>query len=254
MKRAVFCHVAAIAVAAFLVAAPARLYAQNAVVYRQRRYRRRGHRTAWSRSRRLGDRGNPRSADPLRQDRRDRRPGPLRRARPAESQISGLGARLWACRFAKGRRRRPASTSISPRSPAPDDAAAAKYYPAIYWFSMLKIPDKDQFGGKSDIPAERHAGRLAHDDQEPGLRRLPSTRSIGDTNHPGGAWAVQDRRGSLGAARSVRSGFAAHGQSARRQAWAACRSNISAIGPIASPKANCHSPSRRGRRASNAIS
>src|ERR1700684_518397 len=35
---------------------------------------------------------------------------------------------------------------------APDDASAAKYYPAIYWFAMLKIPDKDQFGGKSDIP------------------------------------------------------------------------------------------------------
>src|SRR6202045_5287532 len=29
---------------------------------------------------------------------------------------------------------------------APDDAAAAKYYPAIYWYSMLKVPDKDQFG------------------------------------------------------------------------------------------------------------
>jgi hypothetical protein len=36
--------------------------------------------------------------------------------------------------------------------PAPDDAAAAKYYPAIYWFAMLKIPGQDQFGGKSDIP------------------------------------------------------------------------------------------------------
>jgi len=35
---------------------------------------------------------------------------------------------------------------------APNDAAAAKYYPAIYWFSMLKIPDKDQFGGNGDIP------------------------------------------------------------------------------------------------------
>jgi hypothetical protein len=35
---------------------------------------------------------------------------------------------------------------------APTDAAAAQYYPAIYWFSMLKIPDQDQFGGKSDIP------------------------------------------------------------------------------------------------------
>mgnify|MGYP001300225331 CR=1 FL=1 len=37
--------------------------------------------------------------------------------------------------------------------PAPNDAAAAKYYPAIYWYAMLKIPGQDQFGGKSDIPA-----------------------------------------------------------------------------------------------------
>jgi hypothetical protein len=35
---------------------------------------------------------------------------------------------------------------------APDDVAAAQYYPAIYWFSMLKVPAADQFGGKSDIP------------------------------------------------------------------------------------------------------
>ncbi len=35
---------------------------------------------------------------------------------------------------------------------APNDAAAAQYYPAIYWYSMLKIPDQSQFGGKSDIP------------------------------------------------------------------------------------------------------
>jgi hypothetical protein len=37
--------------------------------------------------------------------------------------------------------------------PAPNEAAAAQYYPAIYWYAMLKIPDQDQFGGKSDIPA-----------------------------------------------------------------------------------------------------
>jgi hypothetical protein len=35
---------------------------------------------------------------------------------------------------------------------AANDAAAAQYYPAIYWYAMLKIPGKDQFGGKSDIP------------------------------------------------------------------------------------------------------
>src|SRR6204780_2384867 len=30
---------------------------------------------------------------------------------------------------------------------APDAAAAAQYYPAIYWYSMIKIPDKTQFPG-----------------------------------------------------------------------------------------------------------
>jgi len=37
---------------------------------------------------------------------------------------------------------------------APNDAEAAHYYPAIYWYSMMKIPPKSDFGGKSDIPAK----------------------------------------------------------------------------------------------------
>ncbi len=35
---------------------------------------------------------------------------------------------------------------------APSEADAAKYYPAIYWYSMMKIPEANQFGGSSDIP------------------------------------------------------------------------------------------------------
>ena len=35
---------------------------------------------------------------------------------------------------------------------APNEAAAAQYYPAIYWYSMLKIPDKSEFGGKGAVP------------------------------------------------------------------------------------------------------
>jgi hypothetical protein len=31
--------------------------------------------------------------------------------------------------------------------PAPNDAAAAQYYPAIYWYAMLKIPPKSEFSG-----------------------------------------------------------------------------------------------------------
>jgi hypothetical protein len=36
--------------------------------------------------------------------------------------------------------------------PAPSEAAAAHYYPAAYWFSMLKIPPASEFGGKGKIP------------------------------------------------------------------------------------------------------
>jgi hypothetical protein len=31
--------------------------------------------------------------------------------------------------------------------PAPNAAAAAQFYPAIYWYSMLNIPDQSQFSG-----------------------------------------------------------------------------------------------------------
>jgi hypothetical protein len=35
---------------------------------------------------------------------------------------------------------------------APNDAAAAEYYPAIYWFSMLHVPGGADFGGEGKIP------------------------------------------------------------------------------------------------------
>ena len=38
--------------------------------------------------------------------------------------------------------------------PAPNEIEAAHYYPAIYWYAMLKIPPKSAFGGTSDIPAK----------------------------------------------------------------------------------------------------
>jgi hypothetical protein len=36
---------------------------------------------------------------------------------------------------------------------APSEADAAHYYPAIYWYSLLTIPDKKEFGGENGIPA-----------------------------------------------------------------------------------------------------
>lgn len=37
---------------------------------------------------------------------------------------------------------------------APSAAEAAHYYPAIYWYTMMKIPPASEFGGKSAIPAK----------------------------------------------------------------------------------------------------
>jgi hypothetical protein len=38
--------------------------------------------------------------------------------------------------------------------PAPNDAAAAHYYSAIYWYTMMKIPPAKDFGGSTEIPKE----------------------------------------------------------------------------------------------------
>ena len=67
--------------------------------------------------------------------------------------------------------------------PAANDAAAAQYYPAIYWFAMLKIPGQDQFGGKSDIPGNVTQVDWLTATEEPGLRRLPSARPTVDADH-----------------------------------------------------------------------
>ena len=168
--------------------------------HRQRRHRRRGHRTERPRGRRVGDRGDHRSADPLRQDGGHRRPGPLRRARSAEGQIQGVGARLRPRRFRRRSTASPASSSISRAVPAPNEAAAAQYYPAIYWYSMLKIPDASQFGGKRRHSGEGQAERLAQPDEEQRLRRLPSARPAVDAHDPDGVRRVQDRRRRLDAA------------------------------------------------------
>src|SRR6478736_10274917 len=41
----------------------------------------------------------------------------------------------------------PGSTLALTAVPAPDARAAAAYYPAGYWFSLLKVPDRKEFPG-----------------------------------------------------------------------------------------------------------
>jgi len=50
------------------------------------------------------------------------------------------------------RRAKPGQILNLAATPAPDAASAAHYYPAIHWFTMMKIPPAKDFGGSTDIP------------------------------------------------------------------------------------------------------
>ena len=80
---------------------------------------------------------------------------------------------------------------------APTPAAAAHYYPAIYWYTMMKLPPEKDFGGATDIPKgiTRDVWRHAHEQCR--LRRLPSARPGIDAHDPGAVRQVRLRRGRV---------------------------------------------------------
>jgi hypothetical protein len=49
-------------------------------------------------------------------------------------------------------RAKPGQTRDHAAIVAPNAAAAAHYYPAIYWYTMMKLPPETDFGGHGDIP------------------------------------------------------------------------------------------------------
>ena len=48
--------------------------------------------------------------------------------------------------------------------PAPSAAAAAEYYPGMYWYSMLKIPSENEFPGSDNSPGGIPAGMKTQSD------------------------------------------------------------------------------------------
>ena len=104
--------------------------------------------------------------------------------------------------------------------PAPNAKAAAEYYPAQYWLSLLRVPPK------SDFPGTGPTGNgIATNDQEPGrvdpqrrqhrrLHRLPSDGQQGHARDPQGARHVRERGGGMGAARAVGPGRRRHARRA----------------------------------------
>ena len=91
--------------------------------------------------------------------------------------------------------------------PAKSDAEAAKVYPAIYWYSMLKIPGADQFGSHGDIPdkikqtdwlnAMKNNGCIGcHQLGNLATRTLP--KSLGEFKSSEEAWARRVQSGQAG--------------------------------------------------------
>ena len=139
---------------------------------------------------------------------------------------------------------------------APNEAVAAQYYPAIYWFSMLKAPPA------SDFPAPIKWQWNASFHQEPIHIALAIQRP---TASAATSSATRRRaRLSRNSAISIRTPAGCGASSPDRLAprWQAssagstrstCR-GISRIGPTGLPAANCRSRSQNGRRASSATS
>jgi len=78
---------------------------------------------------------------------------------------------------------------------APNAAAAAHYYPAIYWYSMLKIPPESELSGTAiyaDPGASKIDGQLAPPNEEHRLHGLPPDRSGSDPHDSGSIRLVQN--------------------------------------------------------------
>jgi hypothetical protein len=70
--------------------------------------------------------------------------------------------------------------------PAPTAKAAAEYYPALYWFSLLQVPPKSDFPGTGPT-GQRHLAQHSYprrmdppDGQHRRLHGMPSARQQGD--------------------------------------------------------------------------
>src|SRR5215468_2119666 len=90
---------------------------------------------------------------------------------------------------------------------APNDAAAAEYYPAVYWFSMLRIPGAADFGGEGKIPKEitqsawlnqmKNNGCVGcHQLGQRATRTIPA--AFGTFNTPAAAWLRRVSSGQSG--------------------------------------------------------
>jgi hypothetical protein len=104
-------------------------------------------------------------------------------------------------------RAKPGQTLNHAATPAPNDAAAAHYYPAIYWYAMLRIPPEKDFGGTTDIPKNvtrtNWIQRLknvdcigCHQLGQEATRTIPA--QLGEFNSHAEAWVRRVQSGQFG--------------------------------------------------------
>src|SRR5579883_2105042 len=90
--------------------------------------------------------------------------------------------------------------------PAPNEAAAAEYYPGVYWYSLIKIPEKSEFPGTGSnsigelmktqhswIDALKNSCQSCHALGSMGIRRIPKFHQGNDDSVT--AWARRTQAG-----------------------------------------------------------
>ena len=138
-------------------------------------------------------------------------------------------------------------------------APPREYYPAGYWFSLLRVPDKSEFpgtgpAGNGIAPAHGEPGAVAASAEVRRLHGVPSARatrrrarfrpSLGTFASSAAAWERRMQSGQAGA-QMINGAEPARAASAR---W-----RCSPTGPTASRRAKCRRR-RRGRKGSSATS
>ena len=94
------------------------------------------------------------SAHVILQDRRDGRPRPLPGARPSKGEYD-VWVRGYGLVDSPKVKATPGKMLNLKAVPAPNPRAAAEYYPAEYWFSLVQPPPKSEFPGTGPV-GQRH--------------------------------------------------------------------------------------------------
>ena len=181
---------------------------------RSGRHRRRRHERSRRGGRRLGHRRNHRPAHEVRPHRRHRRSGPVRPPRPAEGELP-LWVRGYGLVDGPQVQAAPGSTQNLRAVTAPNARAAAQYYPAGYWLSLIRVPAKTEFpgtDGQRHRPGHPQPGRVV---AKPEVRRVHGVSPAGhqrDARDPEGPRLVRLVARRLAAADPVRPGGPRHGQ------------------------------------------